>query len=114
MDDRSTPTKPGAAAPGLADPSAAAGLRPRGEAPRLQGADVRLRPAWEALARQEVSVVSFDVFDTLLWRKVPEPRDAFALLGAELDGEGLLAPGTPAAVFASLREKAEKRARRGR
>ena len=111
MADRITRTRPGMAPPEGGDPTAAAGLRPPGQA-AAGTADVRLRPAFDLLAQDAVSVVSFDVFDTLLWRKVPEARDAFDLLGRELAGDGLLAPGVLAELFASMREQAEKRARR--
>jgi FMN phosphatase YigB (HAD superfamily) len=114
MADRSTRTRPGSPPVGAGHPTPAAGLTPAAEALAAGTADVRLRPAFEVLAQEAVSVVSFDVFDTLLWRKVPEPRDAFELLGSELAGDGLLAPGVGADVFASMRARAEKRARQVR
>ena len=46
--------------------------------------------------------VSFDVFDTLLFRVVEDPRDVFSLVGMELNCPG----------FRELRAEAEKRARR--
>ncbi len=63
-----------------------------------------------ALAEQKgVKVLSLDVFDTLLWRVVPEPVDAFLLLGRALVEAGQLL--VPAEAFARLREVAERRAR---
>jgi FMN phosphatase YigB (HAD superfamily) len=63
-----------------------------------------------ALARSEaVKVLSLDVFDTLLWRVVPEPVDAFVLVGRALAAEGHLRVAPEG--FARLREAAEVRAR---
>lgn len=63
-----------------------------------------------ALAEREaVKVLSLDVFDTLLWRVVPEPADAFLLVGRSLGRAGHLQ--VPAEAFARLREAAEERAR---
>src|SRR5690242_18249715 len=47
-------------------------------------ADARLTHAFALVADPSVRVVSFDVFDTLLFRAVAEPEDAFELLGARL------------------------------
>lgn len=49
-------------------------------------------------------VISFDVFDTLLFRAVERPTDVFRLLEAEWEIMG----------FAKMREEAEQRARMGR
>jgi FMN phosphatase YigB (HAD superfamily) len=54
-------------------------------------------------------VLSVDVFDTLLWRAVPEPVDAFALVGDAQAAAGHLA--VPAEGFPALRERAEAMAR---
>ncbi|MDP8937573.1 MAG: HAD family hydrolase [Actinomycetota bacterium] len=63
-----------------------------------------------ALARRDdVKVLSLDVFDTLLWRVVPEPVDAFVEVGRSLAAAGRLR--VPADAFAPLREAAEHRAR---
>lgn len=63
-----------------------------------------------ALAEREaVKVLSLDVFDTLLWRIVAEPIDAFVLVGRSLRAHGQLL--VPAEAFARLREAAEDRAR---
>ncbi len=59
--------------------------------------------------RKAIKVLSLDVFDTLLWRVVPEPVDAFALVGRSLLAAGHLQ--LPAEAFAPLREAAERRAR---
>jgi hypothetical protein len=78
----------------------------------LPVADVRLAPALALLAdpAQGIEVLSLDVFDTLLWRLVPEPVDAFPLLGRRLIADGLVEPVEPD-VFAQIRRGAELRAR---
>lgn len=63
------------------------------------------------LEQQRVEVLSLDVFDTLLWRVVPEAVDAFRLFGQRLMSLGYLEAGTSPAVFAHLRERAEQIAR---
>jgi len=81
---------------------------------RAAGGDARLEPAFEAVSSDTCSVLSLDLFDTLLWRKVPEPVSAFIMLGGRLRAEGQLAPDIDASAFAVLRERAELRARRDR
>ena len=73
--------------------------------------DSRLGEALRLLAREPISVLSLDVFDTLIWRAVPEPVDAFVLLGRRLQELGHLAPHVSPHVFAQLRRTAEVRAR---
>ncbi|MBW3613748.1 MAG: HAD hydrolase-like protein [Actinobacteria bacterium] len=73
--------------------------------------DRRLRPALVRLEQGRIGVLSLDIFDTLLWRIVPEPVDAFGLFGHRLMTLGYLDPGTAPAVFARLRQRAEERAR---
>src|SRR5205807_1711323 len=73
--------------------------------------DQRLAPAFDALADGGLKAVSVDIFDTLLWRKVAEPVDAFVLLGERLAADGMLADDVTPAVFAKLRAAAERRAR---
>lgn len=75
------------------------------------GDDARLVEAYRTLGREEVSVLSLDVFDTLVWRIVPEPVDAFVLLGRRLLDLETLSPRVPAELFARLRERAESKAR---
>ncbi len=72
--------------------------------------DSRLDEALRVLDREHISVLSLDVFDTLLWRSVPRPVDAFVLLGRRLRDLGHLSNVDPQ-EFASLREAAELRAR---
>ena len=75
--------------------------------PLAPPADLRLGPVWDALSRPDVKVVSTDVFDTLVWRQVPEPVDAFPLVGARLRRSGDLARGLSDSGFAALRREAE-------
>jgi FMN phosphatase YigB (HAD superfamily) len=73
--------------------------------------DTRLSAAWTALEDPSISIVTADVFDTLVFRTVRKPVDAFAMIGAELAARGLLAPRLPADTFAPLRIGAERAAR---
>jgi len=73
--------------------------------------DYRLQ-ALEALLRTPgVSVLTLDVFDTLLWRRVPKPTDVFELLGRDLEERGALAGGISPAMFSGMRIAAEVMAR---
>jgi FMN phosphatase YigB (HAD superfamily) len=76
--------------------------------------DRRLKPALDAIAAGRVKLLSIDVFDTLLWRKVPEPKDVFLVLGQQLADAGKLAPHISPVMFAELRAKAETTAREKR
>lgn len=69
-------------------------------------ADKTVRPSVEELTAQLLTydVISFDVFDTLLFRAVERPVDVFRLLEAEWEILG----------FARMREEAEQRARAGK
>jgi FMN phosphatase YigB (HAD superfamily) len=73
--------------------------------------DTRLSAAWAALEDPSIEVVTTDVFDTLVFRTVRKPVDAFALMGARMAERGLLAPRLPADAFQGLRREAEKAAR---
>lgn len=110
MPDHRTTTKSSGAR--SAAPSFAAG---RGAPPPAPAAtDARLAPALAAIRDGSATVLTLDVFDTFLWRKVPEPANAFFLLGAQLDVDGCLAPDIDASAFAELRTRAERRAREQR
>ncbi len=74
----------------------------------------RLAEAHALVAAGDVSALSLDVFDTLLWRSVPRPTDVFLLLGVELRDRGELRPWIEPATFRRLRIAAEARARRDR
>lgn len=73
--------------------------------------DSRLLEASRLLARQAISVLSLDVFDTLVWRCVPQPVDAFILLGHRLRSMDCLPSHISPEMFARLRQRAEGRAR---
>ena len=73
--------------------------------------DARLAEPLAILAGGDVRVLSLDVFDTVLFRRVSEPVDAFDVLGARLRDRGVLAPGVEPALFRRLRIAAEGRAR---
>ncbi len=74
--------------------------------------DARLVHAERLLEQGSFSVFSLDIFDTLVWRITPEPVDAFVLLGRRLAESGHLADGIVPELFARLRERAERRARK--
>ena len=75
------------------------------------GHDHRLDRAYAALDAGQVSVLSLDVFDTVLWRQVPRPSDAFLLLGERLSLAGALVEWLDPWSFRRLRIGAEDRAR---
>ncbi|TDD81825.1 HAD family hydrolase [Actinomadura rubrisoli] len=66
------------------------------------------------IADRACTVLSLDVFDTVLWRRVPRPTDVFALLGGRLRTAGLCPGWVTDATFRRLRIAAEKKARGGR
>ena len=76
-----------------------------------QVTDLRLVPVRDALAAGRHQVLSLDVFDTLLWRRVPEAADVFLLLGRALATGGKLAAHISPLGFADLRKAAERAAR---
>jgi hypothetical protein len=59
---------------------------PSTDAPDADGRcnDTRLVEVERLLEQGTFTVLSLDVFDTLVWRTVPEPVDAFVLLGRHL------------------------------
>lgn len=60
------------------------------------------------------SVLSLDIFDTVLWRRVPRPTDAFGILGARLREAGRGPEWLTDATFRRMRIEAEKQARKSR
>jgi len=56
-------------------------------------------------------VVSFDVFDTLLWRRVPQPTDMFTVLAARLRATGALPEWVNDAAFRHVRIVSEAKSR---
>ena len=73
--------------------------------------DQRLLPVVEALSAGRSKILSVDVFDTLLWRRVPEPSDVFLLLWQKLKNVGRLATHISPVAFAELRRSAQTSAR---
>lgn len=63
------------------------------------------------VVRPDIDLLSLDVFDTLLLRRVARPVDVFAVLGRRLVDAGRLPRGVTASTFAVLRREAELRAR---
>ncbi len=74
--------------------------------------DVRLAEVWSQLESGGAEALTLDVFDTLLWRMVPEPSHAFLVLGHSLAAAGKLPPMVSPAQFAQLRIGAEALARK--
>lgn len=73
--------------------------------------DARLRLLWSMVDTYAVDLLTVDVFDTLLWRTVPAPADAFVLMGERLRERGMLADAVTPIGFMRLRQAAERAAR---
>src|SRR3954447_19691572 len=73
--------------------------------------DARLERAFELVADPAVKALTLDVFDTLLFRRVPDPVDAFPIVGARLAQRGALVAHIDPMAFKGLRIAAEERAR---
>ena len=76
--------------------------------------DQRLLAIFEAASGPSILAVSTDVFDTLVWRSVPKPVDAFIVLGEHLRAEAMLSHRLSSEAFAVLRRTAEATARETR
>jgi predicted HAD superfamily hydrolase len=76
-----------------------------------KSSDRRVLKAYAALDSGGVELLSLDLFDTLVWRKVPTPKDLFLLLGKELKEQGWLISAVTAENFAELRIAGEETAR---
>ncbi|GAA1024672.1 hypothetical protein GCM10009565_31110 [Amycolatopsis albidoflavus] len=72
----------------------------------------RLRQVTQVIADGSCSVVSFDVFDTILWRRTPRPADLFGVLGSRLRRGGQCEDWVSDAAFRRMRIVAERDARR--
>ncbi|HEU5471766.1 MAG TPA: HAD family hydrolase [Actinophytocola sp.] len=66
------------------------------------------------IADRSCAVLSLDIFDTILWRRVPRPTDVFAILGSRLRAAGQCAPWVTDATFRRMRIAAEQAARERR
>jgi FMN phosphatase YigB (HAD superfamily) len=75
-------------------------------------------PKLETLERMIIdgscAVLSLDIFDTILWRRVPRPTDVFPIVGHRLKRAGLCPEWVPDASFRRMRIAAEQNARRRR
>jgi FMN phosphatase YigB (HAD superfamily) len=79
--------------------------------PEARTTDARLTRAISLLSNPDVRVLSLDVFDTIVWRRTPEPVDVFPMIAPRLRENGHLIPGVTPRVFQKLRIAAEARAR---
>src|SRR3954447_12501482 len=73
--------------------------------------DARLTRALSLLNGPDVTTLSLDVFDTMVWRRAPEPTDVFPMVANRLAEQGRLGPHITPRVFQKLRMAAEARAR---
>lgn len=73
--------------------------------------DSRIRDLRALVESGDFDLLSFDVFDTLVWRAVPLPADVFYLVGRELIRRGAVQPSSPVESFVRERVNAENRAR---
>jgi FMN phosphatase YigB (HAD superfamily) len=75
-------------------------------------------PKLETLERMildgSCAVLSLDIFDTILWRRVPRPTDVFPIVARRLKRAGLCPEWLPDASFRLMRITAEQDARRRR
>lgn len=76
--------------------------------------DIRLRAVAGALEATKPELLTFDVFDTLVFRRTDKPVDAFALVGQRLREDGLLRPSMSPAMFGAVRREAEAISRKRR
>ncbi|MGE3623289.1 MAG: glycosyltransferase [Bdellovibrionales bacterium] len=76
--------------------------------------DERLLLAVDTIRAGKTRLLSIDVFDTLLARRVPKPTDVFLRLGVMLRDEKALGPGQTPDSFAAIRYQTEAIARNER
>jgi len=69
--------------------------------------DQRVRLAAEHLAQKGTKLLSLDIFDTLIGRRVPRAPDVFLFLGRRLEQQGLLLNGQKPDSFAAIRYQTE-------
>lgn len=74
--------------------------------------DPRLRELTALVDSGDFDVLSLDVFDTLVWRAVPEPRDVFLEVARAAQERGMLFASSSRASFAAERVRSEERARK--
>lgn len=86
-------------------------LAPVGEESPRPFADPRLVELAGRIESGVYDLLSLDVFDTLVWRAVARPSDAFFLLADELYARGAMRPSASRESFVATRIQAETRAR---
>ncbi|SDP86784.1 Predicted hydrolase, HAD superfamily [Actinopolyspora xinjiangensis] len=67
---------------------------------------------YRVIADGSCSVLSLDIFDTVLWRRVPQPTDLFNILGERLRDKGYSPSWITNTSFRRIRIEAEEKARR--
>lgn len=73
--------------------------------------DTRIQRAISILDQGHIKVLSLDIFDTLIARRVPAPPDVFLRMGIILKERGQLRPGIKPDSFAAIRYQIEYAAR---
>lgn len=77
-----------------------------------KSAHALLEDVHRIVADKSCAALSFDIFDTILWRRVPRPADVFGLIGSRLRVAGLAPAWLTDATFRRMRIEAERKARR--
>jgi FMN phosphatase YigB (HAD superfamily) len=78
---------------------------------QFQFRDRRIVKAADIILLGNIKLLSLDVFDTLLLRRVPKPPDVFLRLGMNLKEQNLLGVGQTPESFAAIRYQTEYTAR---
>ncbi len=71
-----------------------------------------LKKVRNAVADRSCATLCLDIFDTILWRRVPRPSDTFPILGEELRRDGRCPSWVTDATFRHMRINAEIQSRR--
>ncbi|MBB5852862.1 HAD family hydrolase [Amycolatopsis umgeniensis] len=74
---------------------------------------LRLEKVARLIADRSCAAVSFDIFDTILWRRTPRPADLFGLVAARLREAGKCPAWISDAAFRRMRIAAERDSRSG-
>lgn len=76
--------------------------------------DIRLQAVQRAIDASRPDLLTFDIFDTLVFRRTDNPFDAFALIGERLKADGRLQGAMSPALFGVVRRDAETASRNRR
>jgi FMN phosphatase YigB (HAD superfamily) len=76
--------------------------------------DIRLQAVQAAIEGTRPDLLTFDIFDTLVFRRTDKPFDAFALIGLGLHADGRLLGAMSPSMFGVVRRDAEAVARERR